>query len=295
MRIRARPNVLVALTSAVLLLATPPPGVAQPVALELCTADKAGNYYAAGEEIRKLLDPDRVSLNLIETAGSWANLTRMVTGQCNAAIVQIDAYLVFRNDNDRSLLDITRPYFLYDEYIHLVCKKDSGVQSLQALSGTKAGSTILVGEPDSGSATSWKFIRAQDISYVDVEFREVGGATALDQVLQGEAKCMMAVSGLRSPFFVDMDARGAALALVPAIDSDLLGQKIGGLEVYGEATIAGDTYVNLQAGTPVKTISVGATMIVDRAWSQANAKAFDALMSAVAKASPKIKERVAAK
>ena len=106
---------------------------AQPATLNLCTARTEGNYHAAGVDIRDRVDSGRLALKLVTTNGSMDNLARLASGSCNAAIVQVDAYLVFRARNDRSRLDLMRPNFLYHEFAHLACGRASGIEDVDSL------------------------------------------------------------------------------------------------------------------------------------------------------------------
>lgn len=277
---------------AALALAAPSPADAQPVALRLCTASATGNYHAAGELIAKALDAGKVALELVETDGSWENLEAMAAGACNGAIVQVDAYLTFREEHNRSVLDITRPEHLYDEYVHLICNAAARVDSLAYMKSAVGGPTLLVGQPQSGHATTWRFIRLLGLGYGDVAYEEVGGEDAAQRLGTQTPACLLQVSGLRSKFLAGLDKAPPDLRLVPVQDPELLDAKISGLEVYGEATIPADVYPNLQAGAPVKTLSVSARLIVDSAWADANGAAFDALRAAVSRALPAIRERV---
>ena len=78
--------------------------------LRLCTASKSGNYYWTGNVIAR--NASKVAnVKLITTAGSMDNLERVFNGECDAAFVQRDAYLVFADSHPESQFDFERVFF----------------------------------------------------------------------------------------------------------------------------------------------------------------------------------------
>ena len=264
--------------------------------LSLCTARADGNYYAAGEAIRSRLNADRLRLELLETAGSVDNLNKLARGECDAAIVQLDAYLVYQEANRRKRLELTRPNYLYEEYVHLVCRRDGGIESIEDLTGGAAKPAVMIGEPGSGSAATWRYFTLLDPSYESVATREIGGMQALAELRKPDsATCMIFVSGLHSPFSAAVNGAGDSLTIVPVDDPDLDEARFAGERIYKFRRIPAGTYPALESGGKLETLTVGATLFVTQRWAAEHYDANSYLVEAILRAKPAILERVAPK
>jgi len=262
--------------------------------LSLCTARADGNYFAAGEAIRSRLNAERLRLALIETAGSVENLKKLARGECDAAIVQLDAYLVYQEANRRKRLELTRPNYLYEEYVHLVCRRDAGVDSIEDLAGDGAKHTVMIGEPDSGSAATWRYFTLLDPTYESVATRTMGGMQALDALKNADsASCMLFVSGLHSPFSTAVDGAGDSLAIVPVDDPDLDEARFAGERIYRFRKIPAGSYPALESGGDLQTLTVGATLFVTQRWAAEHYDGNAYLVEVILRAKPAILERVA--
>lgn len=265
--------------------------------LSLCTARADGNYYAAGEIIRSRTNVERLDIRLRETAGSVENLKRLANGNCDAAIVQLDAYLVYQEANRANRLELARPNYLYEEFLHLVCRRDAAVNSVEDLAGDSVAHEVLVGAPDSGSAATWRYLSLLDPGYASTPFRTIGGMAALAEMQKpGSASCMLYVSGLRSKFSEAVNDAGDHLRLVPVDDSDLDEARFAGERIYNFREIPGGTYPRLQSdsGTRgVETLTVGATLFVTQRWAAAHYDANAYLVDVILRSKPAILKRVA--
>jgi TRAP-type uncharacterized transport system substrate-binding protein len=272
---------------------------AHAASLSLCTARADGNYFAAGEVIRSRTNPDRLQIALIETAGSVDNLGRLARGECDAAIVQLDAYLVYQEANRSNRLELARPNYLYEEFVHLICRRDAGIDGIEDLASDSAKHAILTGEENSGSAATWRYFTVLDPSYAQVTRRSVGGMQALAALREpGGAACMIYVSGLRSKFSATIGEAGDSLRIVPVDDSDLDEARFAGDRIYTFRDIPAGTYPALEAGSRkrgLETLTVGATLFVTQRWAAENYDANSHLADAVRRARSAILERVAPK
>jgi uncharacterized protein len=267
--------------------------------LSLCTARADGNYYAAGEEIRRHINGDKLQIALIETAGSVDNLNRLARGECDAAIVQLDAYLEYQEANRRKRLELARPSYLYDEFVHLVCRRDAGIGSIEDLAGDSTPAKLLIGEAASGSAATWKYFTRLKPRYQSVPTQPLGGMAALAEIqAPGGAACMIFVSGLRSKFSAAVDAAGSTLQLVPVDDLELDEARFAGERIYRFRPIPAGSYPALQNGAKgqaIETLSVGATLFVAQRWAADHYDENIDLGEAILKAKPAIVERVSPK
>ena len=265
--------------------------------LSLCTARADGNYYAAGQIIKSRANAERLRIELRETAGSVDNLAKLARGECDAAIVQLDAYLVYQETHRRNRLDLARPNYLYEEFVHLICRRDAGIHAIEDLAGGSAKHRILIGEPESGSAATWRSFTLLDPSYAALATEPVGGMQALAELQKANrASCMIYVSGLRSNFSAAVNDAGDSLQFVSVDDPDLDEARFAGERIYRFREIPSGTYPGLEAGRKrrdLKTLTVGATLFVSQRWAAEHYDAHRYLVDTILRAKPVILERVA--
>ena len=268
--------------------------IAAPVTVDLCTAGIEGNYFAAGKDIAAHASPKFLQVSVVETSGSVDNMQRMAGGECGAAIVQSDAFLVYHERRPRRSVEITRNRFLYAEFAHLVCRRDAKVATSDDLLRNPQGRNVLVGARYSGSALTWDAFTLLDRRYEQLATERVGGEEALDLVLNGQAQCLFFVSGLGSEFGRRVDQRGEDLRLVPIRDNALRNAEFGSVTPYETRFIPKRVYNNLAADFPdagVETLSVSALLVISRDWSDRYRNGPSALLGAVTGAMPAISQR----
>lgn len=266
--------------------------------VNFCTGPKDGNYDFAGIQIAQQA---KGSLHgkLINTDGSLKNLEKLDSGECDAAIVQADAYSLYLKQHSRSALTLERGRVLYPEYVHLICNTNAGLSKITGL--TKA-QTVLIGPVGGGSAVTWESFKMADPDrYGSIPTLPIGGTRAAGKVQEGsDAACMFDVIGLKAPGITAINDLAATsnnrLALINAQDSDMLGVKDPkGRVMYQEGSIPGGTYHDLQHGffsSSVPTITVDSIFVANSNWVDANADAYDRLLRAVNTAMPAINNRV---
>jgi len=278
------------------LLLIPTVCLAGNVGLKLCTGSAKGNYYAAGQEVARQVARDDIAVELVETGGSMDNMQKMADGDCDAGFAQVDAYLRYQAVNQGSRLEVEWPRQLYDEYVHLVCRRDTGVESIKDLAGRSKSFSLMVGAPGSGSAITWDSFTRLSPDYLDVETHEADGNEALQSINEAKASCLMFVSGLRSKYASQVNNSGASLRLVSVDDRDFKKAKHIGKPIYDFQDIPKETYRKLQSpsGDSIETLTVRAAMIISSAWAREHAVPFEALTEGIKRATPIIRERVAA-
>ncbi len=262
-----------------------------------CTGVSGGNYDFTGIAIKRQLPQH---LELVNTAGSMDNLARVDKGDCEAAIVQSDAYFVYMQQHPDAALNVERARDMYPEYGHLICNK-----TISEVSDLKRGNTVLVGAPGSGSAVMWDAIVRANPKYKDVATLPLGGNRALGKVSDGqEAQCMLFVAGLKSPVMMDANevakTSGGNLRLTYMRDPALFQLRDAkGRPVYARSEIPSRTYPEgLQAagmftsGKAVDTVQVESILIDNVPYADAHGQNINAFLAAVNKAMPAINERV---
>lgn len=262
--------------------------------VNLCTAGSGGNYFAAGHDMADHANPKFLKITVVETSGSMDNMRRMATHECGAAIVQSDAYLVYQSRHRDRPVEVTRNRFLFAEFAHLVCRRDADVASTADLLASPGRRKILVGAEESGSALTWRAFTILDRRYGQIPVDNVGGETALERVLAGQAQCMFYVSGLGSDFGKDVNQRGKDLRLVPITDDALRNAVFGSMTLYDTRHFPKGYYANLDSGSSgpvVETLTVSATLVIERHWSERYRDGPSALLGAMGGAMRAISER----
>jgi TRAP transporter TAXI family solute receptor len=271
--------------------------IAAQAPINLCTAGSEGNYHAAGRDMATHANPKYLKVTVVETSGSMDNMQRMARRECGAAIVQSDAYLVYQRRHRDRPVEVTRNRFLYAEFVHLVCRRDAKVATTDDLLGNPGRHKILVGAEESGSALTWHAFTILDRRYSQLSAENIGGEDALARLLNGQAQCLFFVSGLGSEFGRNVNKRGKDLRLIPIADDVLRNAEFGSVTLYETRHFPKNYYSNLEAGMPdanVETLTVGATLVIDRHWSDRYPNGPSALLGAVGGAMQGISKRALA-
>ena len=96
---------------------------------------------------------------------------------------------------------VRRPRYLFDEFVHVVCNRSSGVRRLSDLLREPDRHRLLIGEPHSGSTVTWEVFKQLDPGYETVPTEALGGDAALDQMARNEGPaCLLYVASLDTPF-----------------------------------------------------------------------------------------------
>jgi len=265
--------------------------------LNLCTAGAESGYLEVGRSIAKHANPKYLAVTAVETSGSVDNMERMSRRECGAAIVQTDAYLVYQSRHKDRPVEVTRNRFLYAEFVHLVCRRDANVSSTDDLLSNPGRHGILVGAEKSGSALTWRAFTIVDHRYSELKATEIGGENALDRVLNNEAQCLFFVTALGSELAENVNRRGKDLRLVPITEPALRSAKFGATTLYEMRQFPKGIYKNLDAGlseSEIETLTVAATLVIDRHWANRYPNGPSALLGAVTGATPTIDQRATA-
>jgi TRAP transporter TAXI family solute receptor len=275
------------------------PAAALPI-VTLCTGVRGGNYDFSGIQIAQQAK-GALTVVIVNTQGSQENLARLDKGECEAAVVQSDAYGVYIKQNAHSALNLEKGRILYQEYLHFICNPEAGLTKITQL--TKKH-TILIGPLGGGTSTSWQSFRIADPKrYDSIPTLPLGGLRAINIVQEGsEASCMLFVTGLKSGQINEANqvalSNKGRLALIAADDSDLPKIKDPkGKPVYTKATIPSGTYPGglqpaLIMGSSVDTIAVDAVFVTNTRFIDENEQSYNSLLQAVNNAVPAIKNKL---
>lgn len=253
--------------------------------LRVCTGNPQLKYFktanALAEQLRGV-----VSLDIKESQGSLDNLRKMSSGDCDAALVQSDSYLVYADTTPNASLKFEDVGPIYLEYAQLLCNRDSGVGKISDLKG-RNDVKVAIGPAGGGTATTWYALTNKSPDYNKVNTVPLNAELALTRIIGGhDAQCLLVVSGLGTDFMKKADTLGKGkLQLVP-FDDAAFGKITDGNNkpVYEYASIPGGTYYDLQYGTfstAVSTIAVRAEFVILSSWYDANSAKYGDLSTAV--------------
>ena len=158
-----------------------------------------GVYYDYGEQMARVLSRDLdADVEFQETNGSVDNLRRIATGDAQLGFAQSDAVadaVAGVGDFDQAL-PIRAVARLYDEYVHVVVRADSGIRSLSDL----AGRTISLGARDSGvSVVSRRVLAASDVAASGISDLALGIDASIAALTDGRIDGFFWVGGLPTP------------------------------------------------------------------------------------------------
>jgi len=210
--------------------------LAQGFEVNIMTGGPNGTYIQIGKDIAALAASTSWNINAVESQGSMENIEavreRLYT---QFGIVQsdvLDFIRTFRSEDAamRRIVRSTRIVFpLYNEEVHIVTTKSSGISELVDLSGRIVG----VGAPNSGTNLTTTFLF--EISYVRPEQSvSIPATEALAQLRAGTIDAFVYVAGAPTKLLLDT---------LPTDDLKLISTKSSSVsEYYGTSTIKAGTY-----------------------------------------------------
>jgi len=223
------------------------------VDLRLMTGDEQGTYYQIGQEIGHETDKVGLNLQVLPSAGSWANIIALFNSDTEFAIFQMDAYIkagrnLYRNTalDIRDEIKVVMP--LYHEEIHVIKRKDRFLDF-----ATEKTFVVGCGPENSGSCLSADVIAefyGKEFTYAHVSYEE-----ALNKLKAGELDLVIITAG--KPYKLLTGQTGLDLVSLPRTKK--------AAEFYLYTTINQEDYPWLDH--PVETYSVRsvlATMIQEQ-------------------------------
>lgn len=266
--------------------------------IRVCSGGEKGNYFASVQFMQDQADGS-IDIQNVSTKGSWDNLQRLSAGECDAAIVQADAWVTWNKEN--GALNLDRIDTLYSEYVHMFCNKALDFDSVTDLAGRK-DLTVAIGENGSGTAVTWRAMGFEDDSYSNTKGPKTvpyGGIVALTKVKDGsDVDCALFVSGLKSASMMEVDKQADSIALVPFNDYDFNDAKDPkGKALYEFVDIPCGTYPNMApcglfGDVDVETIALKATLVVRTDWVESHQDGYGKFVEAQLNAQPFIRQKV---
>lgn len=248
------------------------PSIASAQSITYCGGGAGGNYEYTGNVLKSQLN-GIAEVNNINTKGSWENLEKLRSGECDAALVQSDAlYLWNKTEGGLSLFNMER---MFGEYVHLLCNRRSGVSQFSDLN---ENTKVYTGSHGSGSDVSLRGLIEADkefgnSSYVNIPLLNEGGDVALVKLNGGQGACMVYTAGPGTTFMAkNAEKFSDNLVLVDVVDKDFNDVTItdangSEMSVWNPVTMDDDTYGKIMpsgifGNSDVDTIGVTAVFVV---------------------------------
>jgi len=221
------------------------------VHVRIATAGRGGTYHPLGLGIAEALDddlPDRVSTEVLETAGSVQNLEMLERGECEIALVQNDTP---GGDDIRLLMPV------YREVLHMVVRED--IRSLDDLRGRR----FAGGAEGSGTARLVESVFEHFGVLEEVTIIHPSTSGAVEAYRAGEVDGVGLVSGLRSSA-VDVLLEEEGTHLLSIAPPDVVGSNLDGYQVnypFARASLIPEGAYGRAPDQAIGTISVHALLV----------------------------------
>jgi len=198
---------------------------------------------------------DGLIASAVSSRGSVDNVNAILSGLRNSGFAQSDvAYWAYTGtgtmEGKEPATDLRTIAALFQEHIHLVALKDSGINSVADL----AGKRVSLDEPGSGTYVDANLIlEANGLSSDDLTAEALKGGAAAEALRNGKIDAFFVVAGYPTGSLVEL-ASAADIKLVPidGAGAKTLTDKYG---FFSQSDIPADTYQGVDL---VSTVAVGA-------------------------------------
>jgi hypothetical protein len=191
----------------------------------------------------------------VSSRGSVDNVNAIISGLRNSGFAQSDvAFWAYTGtgtmEGKDPATDLRTIAALFEEHIHLVVLKDSGINSVADLKGKR----VSLDEPGSGTYVDANLIlESNGLSASDLTAEALKGGAAAEALRNGKIDAFFVVAGYTAGALVELES-AAEIKLVPidGAGADALTEKYG---FFASSDIPEGTYEGV-AGTT--TVAVGA-------------------------------------
>ncbi|MET8562157.1 TAXI family TRAP transporter solute-binding subunit [Streptomyces flaveolus] len=221
------------------------------------TGTPRGVYQEYGERLRTELDRDMPGLKvkLLNSAGSQENVQRVATGQADFTIAAADAVATYELRHGNAVGRLRGVARLYDDYVHLIVPRDSGIRSVAGLRHKR----VATGLPDSGvRLIADRVLRAAGIDpHKDITPVADGIDTGPARLRDGKIDAFFWSGGLPTKGLVALAKQGG-FRFLPIDDALVtrLHEQGEGAGYYRTTNIPESAYPHVQQGAQVPTIAV---------------------------------------
>ncbi|CAM5607283.1 TAXI family TRAP transporter solute-binding subunit [Streptomyces narbonensis] len=226
------------------------------------TGVPTGVYQRYGELLKRALAEDlpEVSVKLTDSEGSQQNLARVASGEADFTVATADAVAQYQRERKPGFERLRGCARLYDDYVQLVVRKRSSLQTVQDLRGLRVG----VGQDGSGvRLIADRVLAAAGLATAkDVQAVSAGIDTMPGLLENGKLDAFFWSGGLPTQAVQALSER-FQIRLIP-LEAPLvdrlhdLGEET---RHYRSAAIPADAYARAQDGRPIETLAVANLLV----------------------------------
>ncbi|MFP3396113.1 TAXI family TRAP transporter solute-binding subunit [Brevibacterium sp. SIMBA_078] len=242
--------------------------------ITIATGNSTGVYYVLGGGLAQVIsDNSDLKATASETGASVQNLQQLSSGDFDIAFSLADtaADAVSGNEDFKEAEDISALSRIYDNYTHVVVRKDAKIDSVEDFKGK----TISTGSPKSGTEViANRLIESAGLKDGDVTKQRLDLSKTVDGMKDGTIDGMVWSGGLPTAGVTDLfTSNGKDVEILDI--SDLEGKMKEINPVYEVAEIPGDTYKGVDT---VKTIVTPNVLMVRNDMDEGTACALTKLL-----------------
>lgn len=228
---------------------------AMPGSLSIATGNSTGVYYVLGGGLASVISENSdLAATAAETGASVQNLQQLAAGDYGLAFSLADTAADAVNgdgefDGPQDLSALAR---IYDNYTHVVVRKDAGIESVADF----AGKTVSTGSPKSGTEViAQRLIEAAGLDQSEVNAQRIDLSSSTDAMKDGSIDAMVWSGGLPTAGITDLFTNaGNQVEILDISDLEPAMKEIN--PVYEVAEIPADTYTGQAAVNTIATPNV---------------------------------------
>jgi len=239
-----------------------PGGAETPFLFRVGTGGVGGTYFSIGTLLSSALSGAIPGLVVVaETSnGSVSNVAMMEAGANEAGFVQADiAHWAYTGTDiyagKTPARDLRAIANLYPESVHIVVRKDSGIESVRGLRGRR----VSFDEPGSGTLIEARLVLgAYDITETNTDPQYVKPTISLDRLAENKVDAIFFVGGAPSTWFSEF-ASNHSIVLLP-VDGPEADSLVKKYSFLSPSHIEAGMYSGVAKDVP--TLDVGAQLLV---------------------------------
>ena len=206
----------------------------------ISTGKSGGGYNTIGERLKSVLAEQDQAAQVLTSAGSVENLTRLddAKSPVNVGLTQADALQAYLKEHPDFAGKLITLGEIGKECVFIVTGKDSDIHSDADLQAQSGGRLIAVQSPNSGVAVTWQYMTVLEPAFKNTAPAFVDGAEALLQIKNaGKTSKVQAVMVVQKPMAKSTEMQVVLdnpkdFRLVPVKDWDLNDTLPDGSAVY---------------------------------------------------------------
>lgn len=237
------------------------PAGGQKTQLILATGGTAGTYYPYGGAIAQIWNSKIANMNVTAqaTGASIENLRLVQKKEAELAMVQSDIADYAYNGKEsfkEKLTNFAGIANLYPEFIQVVARADSGINSIADLKGKKVG----VGAPGSGAEANFRqLIGAYDMDYKMMSPQYLSFSESAEQFKDKRVDAFIVTAGIPNSAIMEISSQHNITII--SLPDEVITKLVKQYPFLTPAVIPANTYKGVTKD--VKTVAVNAILVVN--------------------------------